>query len=300
MIGAEHTDSLKGKRILLAGAGGQLGKSLREQLPPGIEMLSLESNDLNIIDSDPVNECVTNFKPHWVINAAAYTAVDKAESEPELAFRVNRDGAANIARAAHSVGARMVQISTDYVFDGTKAQPYQPDDPVNPLNVYGESKLAGETTVREILGDDVLILRTAWVYAPRGRNFVHSILRLINEREELGVVEDQVGSPTSADTLAGAVFLGIALDIRGIHHWTNTGVASWYDFACAIEELAREKDINKGTCRIFPITTAEYPTPAKRPAYSVLDKSRFRKIIGTKGTHWRQDLDATINKIANL
>jgi dTDP-4-dehydrorhamnose reductase len=300
MISTEQIELLKGKRILLVGAGGQLGQSMKEQLPTGVEMLALDRKKLNIVDTQAVKEAVTKYKPHWLINAAAYTAVDKAESEAEIAFSINRDGAANLANAAKTVGARMVQVSTDYVFDGAQARPYKPDDSVNPINVYGESKLAGEVATREILGDDALILRTAWVYAANGRNFVKTMLRLINEREEVRVVEDQVGTPTSATTLADAVILGIALGVTGTHHWTNTGVASWYDFAVAIQATSREMGITEGNCRITPIPTSEYPTPAKRPACTLLDKSSFRQQIGNNGVHWVQDLGMTIGKIAKF
>jgi len=298
MIKPEQTESVRGKRILLVGAEGQLGKALCEQLPSEAELIALGRKQLDIVDAKAVHAAAINYRPHWVINAAAYTAVDKAESESDIAFFVNRDGAANLAIAAEAVGARMVQISTDYVFDGTQVRPYLPDDPVNPINVYGESKLAGEVATKEILGENVLILRTAWVYAANGRNFVKTILRLINERDEIKVVDDQIGTPTCASSLANAVILGIALNITGTHHWTNAGVASWYDFACSIEKAARKMGLTDRKCRISPIPTSEYPTPAKRPSYSLLDKTSFRKKIDNDGIHWMQDLDATISRLA--
>jgi dTDP-4-dehydrorhamnose reductase len=289
---------LEGQRILIAGAGGQVGTALQKTMPSAVEQLALDSKNLDITDTQAVEEIVTQFKPDWIINAAAYTAVDKAESEPEKAFSINRDGAANLALAATSVSARMVQISTDYVFEGTKASPYKPDDPVGPINVYGESKLAGEIATREILGEDLLILRTAWVYAPHRKNFLTTMLRLMQERDELKVVEDQIGTPTSASTLANTILHAIKHGVVGAHHWTDAGVASWYDFACAIGEYGRELGILDQRAHIVPIRTLDYPTPAKRPICSVLDKQSTRDLIGDNGLHWRDVLrDVLVDSI---
>lgn len=291
-------NELKGQRILIAGAGGQVGTALQKTMPSAVEQLALDSKDLDITDTQAVEEIVTQFKPDWIINAAAYTAVDKAESEPEKAFSINRDGAANLAFAANSISARMVQISTDYVFDGTQASPYKPDDPVGPINVYGESKLAGEIAAREILGDNLLILRTAWVYSVKSRNFLTSMLRLLSDVEELRVVEDQVGTPTSANTLANTILRAIKHEVVGTHHWTDAGVASWYDFACAIGEYGRELGIIDRKANIIPIRTLDYPTPAKRPTCSVLDKQSTRDLIGDNGLHWRDVLrDVLVDSI---
>jgi len=287
---------LKGRRVLIAGAGGQLGIALQKQMPADVELFALDRNGLNITDASSVTRIVTRLRPDWIINAAAYTDVDKAEAEAALAMSINRDGASNLARAAESINARMVQISTDYVFDGCQTRPYRPDDPVNPVNVYGESKLAGENATREILGERLLILRTAWVYSPHGRNFLTTMLRLIRERDELCVVEDQIGTPSSALRLADAILTGIAKDITGIHHWTDAGVTSWYDFACAIQELAGLSGFVFNPCHIVPIPTSEYPTPARRPAYSVLDKSTFRKAAEIEGLQWRQALQQEISR----
>ena len=284
----------EGRRILIAGAGGQVGIALQQTMPAGVELLALDSKGLNITDTQAVKEAVAQFKPDWIINAAAYTAVDKAESEADLAFLINRDGAANLASAAESVGSRMVQISTDYVFDGTQARPYKPDDPVNPINVYGESKLAGEVTTREILDEDLLVLRTAWVYAPHGKNFLTTMLRLMQERDELRVVEDQIGTPTNAYTLAGAIFSAIKNEVTGTHHWTDAGVASWYDFACSIYETARSIGVVSKDCVIQPIATADYPTVAMRPNCSVLDKSDFRNLLNKNAVQWCQELKSVI------
>ncbi|ACL73423.1 dTDP-4-dehydrorhamnose reductase [Thioalkalivibrio sulfidiphilus HL-EbGr7] len=291
MSGETFSRALEGTRVLLSGAAGQVGVALRDLMPEGVELLALERSTLDISDADRVTETVAHFRPHWVINAAAYTAVDKAEHEPDLAFAINRDGAANLARAAQSVRARMVHISTDYVFDGRKSCPYTPDDLPNPINVYGESKLAGEIATRDILGDNLLILRTAWVYAPHGRNFLTTMLRLLQERDELRVVEDQVGTPTHAASLAEVILRSISQDLTGTYHWTDAGVASWYDFAIAIQEMAISTGLDVATCRVSPIPTRDYPTPASRPAYTVLDKSAIRERLGHHGTHWRARME---------
>jgi dTDP-4-dehydrorhamnose reductase len=270
----DNSEALAGRRILITGAGGQVGIALQQQMPNGVELLALDRQGLDITDAKAGVDVARSFRPDWIINVAAYTAVDKAESEPEVAFAINRDGATNLARAAKSVKARMVHISTDYVFDGRGARPYRPDDPVNPINVYGESKLAGELATREILGEDLLILRTAWVYAAHGRNFLTTMLKLMRERDELRVVEDQIGTPTSAITLSRVTISAIVRGLTGTHHFTDAGVASWYDFAVAIREL-KQDSVMKG-CRIRPIQTTDYPTPAKRPACSVLDKTSLR------------------------
>lgn len=291
---------LAGTRVLLVGAEGQVGVALRQSMPESVELLALNRSSLDITDKRSVRRLVGGFVPDWVINAAAYTAVDKAESEPGVAFTVNRDAAANLADAAAQVRARMVQISTDYVFDGTQARPYQPGDTVNPLNVYGESKLGGEIAVTEILGDRALILRTAWVYSSRGRNFLATMLRLMRERNELTVVEDQVGTPTSAHSLAGAILKAIAHKVTGTHHWTDAGVASWYDFASEIAELAYRSGFTNGVCRIVPVPTSEYPTPARRPASSLLDKESMRKAIGETGVHWGELVRRELSQVMDL
>jgi len=286
--------------ILLVGAGGQVGISLQQQMPKNVNLLSLDRHKLDITDSKAVSAAISHFQPDWIINAAAYTAVDTAESEPEIAFAINRDGAANLARAAEAVNACMIQISTDYVFDGTQTRPYRPDDPVNPINVYGESKLAGEEATKKIMGHDLLILRTAWVYAPHGKNFLTTMLRLMKERNELRIVEDQIGTPTSASTLANVILRGIANNVTGTHHWTDAGIASWYDFACAIQEFAQDAELFLGECHLSPIHTSEYPTPAKRPMYSVLDKSAFRQAINMEGLQWRKALQVAISRLTGL
>lgn len=286
-------------RILLAGANGQLGLDLTHRAAQldGVELHARGRDSLDITDAAAVQQAVADLHPDCVINAAAYTAVDRAESEQAAAFTVNRDGAANLARAAAAQGARMVQVSTDYVFDGELERPYRPDDPPNPINVYGESKLAGEHAVRDTLGDQALILRTAWVYAAHGRNFLQSMLRLMAEREELGVIEDQIGTPTSTIGLADTILATIRHGISGTHHWTDAGVASWYDFAIAIQTRAAALGLDTTRCRIHPISWRAYPTAARRPLNSRLDKARLRTALEQDGEPWPTALQTTLDTL---
>jgi dTDP-4-dehydrorhamnose reductase len=288
-------------RILLTGANGQLGWELQRTQPEHMELYAHDRATLDITQAQCVHHAVQTLKPHWIINAAAYTAVDKAESEPKLAYAVNRDGARHLAEAARTVGARMVQISTDFVFDGQQSHPYLPSLPggegpgesgaIPTVCTYGASKQAGELAVLEVLGKDALILRTAWVYSSHGHNFVKTMLRLMRERDSLGVVADQIGTPTWAKGLALALWRAIEKDITGIHHWTDAGVASWYDFACAIQDEAVALGLLDRPIPIRPIRTVDYPTPAQRPAFSVLDKTATWQALGiTIPEHWRQAL----------
>jgi dTDP-4-dehydrorhamnose reductase len=278
-------------RVLLTGATGQLGWELQQTCPATMELFVFGSSELDIRDVSAVTDAVKKIAPAVIINAAAHTAVDKAEDEPELAFAVNTDGAVHLAQAAKRQGARMIQISTDYVFDGTHSSPYLPDADTSPLGVYGESKYQGEQRVQEILPQDSVIIRTAWVYSTHGHNFVKSMLRLMVEREELGIVADQVGSPTYARTLARAVW-GFAEQpqLHGIYHWTDAGVASWYDFAVAIMEEAVTVGLLPRAITVKPIRSCDYPTPARRPAYSVLDKTSSWKQLSVAPLHWREAL----------
>ena len=274
-------------KVLLAGGSGQLGRELQRCKPADVELLALGSQELDLRAAETVAARVSGFRPQVIINTAAYTAVDRAESEPEAAFAVNAAGAASLAQAARATGAYCLQVSTDFVFDGAQSRPYLPADKTNPLGVYGASKLAGEQLALEVYPEGMAIIRTAWLYAVFGNNFVTTMLRLMGERERLGVVADQVGTPTWGRGLAEALWRMCRAQPKGICHWTDAGVASWYDFAVAIQEegfgcglLAREIPIR-------PITTAEYPTPARRPAYSVLDKSETWAALGITPSHWR-------------
>jgi dTDP-4-dehydrorhamnose reductase len=278
-------------KILLTGAAGQLGRSLRETAPDGCDLVPLEHNQLDITDAQAVAAAAHRAAPDVVINAAAYTAVDKAESESELAFAVNATGAENLARAAKETGARLIHLSTDFVFDGTQGTPYRLDDRPNPLCVYGASKAEGEKCIQNILGEQALIVRTSWVYAKEGGNFVNTMLRLMQTKPALNVVSDQVGTPTWAVSLAHFLWTATKYpSINGIHHYSDAGVASWYDFAVAIQDEACAAGALNKVVPITPITSEEYPQAARRPAYSVLDKRCSVRGFGCQPIYWRANL----------
>lgn len=284
-------------KVLITGSAGQVGWELQRAKPGGVTLLAMSRAELDITDRQQVARVMAEAKPDWVINASAYTAVDKAESEPELAAAINAQGAGNLAEIAAEQGAQLVQISTDFIFDGCNSSPYQSSDATNPLGVYGATKLAGEQQVQAVFGDDALIIRTAWVYSAHGNNFVKTMLRLMAERDVLGVVQDQVGTPTWAAELANVIYRAVANDLRGVFNWTDTGVASWYDFAVAIEQLGRQAGLLTEPTRVNPIPASAYPTPAARPAYSVLDKDSLRKAVNYTGLHWRVALEQMLKDV---
>jgi dTDP-4-dehydrorhamnose reductase len=286
-------------KVLVTGAGGQVGRLLRATCPEGIELTACTHAELDIGDPQAVRRTVKRVQPAAVINAAAYTAVDKAESEPELARRINGLGPAHLAASAAACGARLVHISTDFVFDGTASSPYRPEAQPNPLGVYGTTKLLGERAVLEVLPERSVIVRTAWVYAAEGKNFVHTMLRLMRERGAVRVVADQVGTPTAARPLAEVLWQLVARpEVQGVHHWTDAGVASWYDFAVAIADEGAALGLLPSGVAVTPIATEEYPTPARRPAYSVLDKHSLMT-LGFHPAHWRHRLRETLKDIAH-
>jgi dTDP-4-dehydrorhamnose reductase len=275
-------------KVLITGAGGQAGRELQQTAPAGLELICLARQQLDITDRQAVSAVMQAIRPDLVINGAAYTAVDTAETEPERANAVNGAGAANLARAAVDVGARFFHLSTDFVFDGQKSSPYLESDPTGPLGVYGRSKLAGEQKVRDLTGGAALIVRTGWLYSAHGNNFVKTMLRLLRERQSLAVVTDQVGTPTWTRTLTEALWAAAQKPrLRGTYHWSDAGVASWYDFAVAIQEEGLQLELLPDAIPIRPINTSEYPTPARRPAYSVLDKTAAWRDFGLAGRHWR-------------
>lgn len=285
-------------RVLITGAGGQVGRALVASVPAGATVRALTHAELDIADERAVRQALQSFAPKIVLNAAAYTGVDKAESDANAAHAINALGPRHLAAAtAALVDCRLVHISTDFVFDGCASRPYSPDAPAAPLGVYGHSKLAGELAVREVLGDSALIVRTAWVYAAEGRNFLTTMLRLMNDKGTVRVVADQVGTPTAAKSLA-AVLWRLAEDraARGVLHWTDGGVASWYDFAVAIAEEGASAGIVAPGVDVTPIATADYPTPARRPSYSVLDKTSTSRLLGVVPVHWRRSLRAVIQE----
>ena len=275
-------------KVLIAGSAGQLGRSLQATAPAGVEIIAPREAEFDITDPDMVAAVVAGHRPGYVVNAAAYTAVDKAESEEPLARRVNVSAVGYLAIAARIAGAGFAQVSTDFIFDGTAHLPYPADAAPNPLSVYGRTKLDGEAAALEFHARP-LIVRTAWVYAAVGGNFVATMLRLMRERDRLGVVADQIGTPTHAPGLARALWTLIGGGHGGVWHWTDAGVASWYDFAVAIQEEALAMGLLDHAVPVTPIRTADYPTPAQRPAYSVLDKTATWAITGA-ARHWRDEL----------
>ncbi|HUD91012.1 dTDP-4-dehydrorhamnose reductase [Sphingobium sp.] len=273
-------------KALIVGAMGQLGRGLQATAPAGMALTCVGSNELDITHADAVRAMVEQEKPDLLLNAAAYTAVDRAEQEEEQALAINGTAVGTLADAARAVGARFVHVSTDFVFDGRSGVPYTPDAPTSPLSAYGRTKLAGE----RLAGPDALIVRTAWVYAPTGANFVRTMLRLMAERPEIRVVADQIGTPTYAPGLARALWTMAGANLAGLHHYTDSGAASWYDFAVAIQEEALAAGLLSQEARIVPIPTSDYPTPAKRPHYSVLDKASTYAALGGPTPHWRANL----------
>jgi len=295
-LSAEEESSLSVK-ILVTGAGGQLGRELQRSVPAALHCVALSRAELDIGDPRQVDKAFAEHRPAAVINAAAYTAVDRAESELAEAMRINAEGPGNLARACAASGARLVHVSTDFVFDGSASRPYAPDAEPAPLGAYGRSKLEGELRVREAL-PQALILRTAWVYSSLGANFVRTMLRLMGERDELSVVADQVGTPTWAAGLAQAIWAALARpQLAGTYHWTDAGVCSWYDFAVAIAEEALELGLLPRASLVRPIPTEAYPTPAQRPAYSVLDKSDSWRELELAPVHWRVQLRSMLQEL---
>jgi dTDP-4-dehydrorhamnose reductase len=278
-------------KALITGAGGQLGRELQATVPRGWSAVGYSSEELDITRPESVAATFDRERPTLVVNAAAYTGVDAAEREIERAEAVNVSGAAIVAEGARRVGARVIQVSTDFVFGGERGRPYQPDDEPGPLGVYGKTKLAGEREVTRASSGQALILRAAWLYSAEGRNFVLTMLGRMADGEEVGVVSDQVGSPTWCRSLAEALWAAADRpDVRGVHHWSDAGVASWYDFALAIQEEAVALGLLAQAVPVRPLLTSEYPTPARRPSYSVLDATATATALGLERRHWRVNL----------
>ena len=288
-------------KILLTGVTGQVGQELQTTLASLGEVVGVGRDKFDLSQPEQIKQQIAAIKPNVIVNAGAYTAVDKAETESELANIINADAPKAISRAANDIGATVVHISTDYVFNGQNHTPYLETDSTDPLGVYGNSKLQGEIGVTENctanpINPHHIILRTAWVYGSRGHgNFVKTMLRLGETREELKVVADQIGSPTWSYDIADAITNLISKSredstIKGIYHFTNSGVASWYDLAVAIFDEAQQLGFPLKIKQVLPISTSEYPTPAKRPAYSVLSKAKYTEATGIYPPHWRQSL----------
>lgn len=273
-------------KALITGANGQLGTALQATAPAGWDIVAVDLGEMDLTDPDAIVETISREAPDVLFSAGAYTAVDKAESEPEIAQAVNGDAVGHMARTLARTGGRLVQVSTDFIFDGSRPEPYAVDAEPNPLSVYGATKLSGEKQA----GDGAIICRTSWVYAPGGANFVRTMLRLMAERGDLSVVSDQIGAPTLATGLAETLWALAAADRPGTYHHQDAGIASWYDFAIAIQEEAVMLGMRDGAIPIAPIRTSDYPTPATRPAYSVLDTDGTRALTGLPAIHWRTNL----------
>ncbi len=284
-------------RVWVVGAAGMLGSEVVAVLQAaGVEVVASD-REVDITDERAVAAHLGVMDtPDWIVNCAAWTAVDAAETHAQAAFTLNAAAPGILAKAAASCGARLLHISTDYVFDGKASSPYAPDAPVDPGSVYGRSKLAGEVAIRKVLPQHV-ILRTAWLYGHNGPNFVSTMLRLMREREEIGVVADQYGAPTYTGDLAEAIgcILAHPQTHFGTWHYSNKGITTWYEFACAIYDIARSNGILAGECRIVPLTTEQYPTAAARPAYSVLDTGTLEHDWGISIPDWRDSLEKYIS-----
>ena len=295
---------MKITNILITGANGQLGHEMRNMLAGDQRFHALftdvageDITMLDITDEAAVEQAVADNDIHIIVNCAAYTAVDAAEDNEPLAARLNAEAVGIMARVAKRHGARMVHVSTDYVFDGKGCIPYTEDMPTNPQSAYGRTKLDGERQLLDTLGSDAVILRTAWLYSPYGKNFVKTMLALGKDKPALKVVFDQVGSPTCARDLATAIVTVMSAPQwqGGVYHFSNEGVISWYDFTLAIHRLA-----GITTCDVQPCHSDEFPAKAHRPSYSVLDKTKFKITFGVKVPYWLDSLEATIKQLLTV
>ena len=287
------------RKIAIIGANGMLASMLRERAPESLDLHLFDLPDFDITDADQVLTTLTALNPDVVINCAAFTQVDACETQPDLAFRVNGDGPGYLAVATKKIGATLVHISTDFVFSGEAETPYVEDADTAPPSIYGQSKLQGEQAIIDSGLNTFYIIRTSWLYGPNGVNFVETIIRLATEREELGIVADQVGTPTYTRDLADAIWTLLPLVTsyssqvtapHGIYHYSNSGECSWYDFACEIVQQFRESQFALQVQQVKPITTEEYPVPAKRPTYSVLSKQKIVAALGLDIPSWQESL----------
>ena len=283
-------------KVLVTGANGQLGLELQATCPTDITLIAASRDTLDITNPEQVIAALDQHQPDAIINAAAYTAVDKAESDAENAYAINHMAAQLLAEQASLRGIYLIHVSTDFVFDGLQSTPYAPDAATNPQGVYGASKLVGEQAVQTHC-PAAAIIRTSWLYSIYRGNFVKTMLRLAAERDSLGVVVEQVGSPTWTRTLADTIWAFIAQKPQGIFHCSDQGVASWYDFAVAIQEEAVNAGLLSKTVPVKPLLTAEYPTPARRPAFSVMDKRSTESVLGYTLPHWRISLRQMLSEL---
>ena len=284
-------------KVFVTGAtDGQLYWELQRTAPEYVQLLDLPER-LDITDRDALMQAMSDLQPDVIINAAAYTAVDKAETDHEKAQLLNAYAVQYIVSAAQAVDAHVLHVSTDFVFGLGNGSPFAEDAEVDPISVYGKTKLAGEQILATQMPESSLVIRTAWVYSSNGNNFVKTMLRLMNERSEIGVIADQIGSPTWANALARALWRAAEIRLTGTIHWTGAGVASWYDFAVAIQEEGRLLGLINKQSQVLPLTTEQYPTPAARPHYSVLELTRSWQLLDRQAVHWREDLRTMLKEL---
>jgi len=285
-------------KVLITGSQGQLGKELLKNIPHDIEVIAADRKTFNLLDLKNCREFIFDNKPDWIINAAAYTAVDLAEDEEEKAMLINGEAPTEIANTLKKTGGKLLQISTDFVFDGKSSSPYKVDDEPNPINIYGKSKLLGENGIKNILQDNnqYIILRTSWVMGSEGNNFTKTMLRLLKIKEKVSVVYDQIGCMTSSKYLSHICWLIIQKDItkninnQKILHWTDAGVSSWFDIATEIGDLSFKLNLLKNPAKVLPISSDNFPTRAKRPNFSLLDSSITKEILNIENKYWRYSL----------
>ena len=285
------------KNIVLLGCNGQLGKELQATVPSDYRLFSYPRSAIDVSDKQQLST-ITRHQPALVINASAYTAVDKAESDPALAYAINTQAVQLIGELCADIHARLIHVSTDFVFDGEQSSPYLPDDKTNPQSIYGDSKLKGELSLAAVPGLDYLVIRTSWVHSAKGNNFVKTMLKLFEQRDKLSVVNDQLGSPTWAQNLAHAIWsFSQQPQAKGIYHYADAGVISWYDFAIAIQQEAIAAGWPDTGTQITPIPAADYPTPATRPAYSVLDCQSTEQALALTRQPWREALRSMLQEL---
>lgn len=286
--------------VLLLGAGGQLGKLVEQSAPDSVSLHACTSKQLDITDTTELSRVITSLKPDLIINSAAYTQVDLAETEQAKAYAVNADAVKQLAVLANP-GTRIIHLSTDFVFSDPNSKPYTPGDNPHPVSVYGKSKLQGEAALLKERPDSSIVLRTSWLYSAESKNFVTVMLDLMSAKEVLNVVNDQFGSPTAADTLANIIWeLSSNENARGVFHWSDRGVISWYDFALEIQKQGLALGLFEKEIPVHAIPTSKYPTPAKRPAYSALDASSTEMLLGVETLPWQEQLLRVLKRIQEL
>lgn len=292
-------------KVLITGSKGQLGKALIKCKPSNLELISTTRENFNLLNFDQCRKLISETKPDWIINAAAYTAVDLAEDEAEKANIINGEAPTEIAKIIKEVGGNLLHISTDFIFDGLLSRPYQVDDKPNPINMYGRTKLSGENGIKNVLSDSdqFIILRTSWVMGAVGKNFILTMLKLHQQRETISVVYDQIGCMTSTSSLAKTCWLIIQKKIEDTKHinntlhWTEAGVSSWYDIAYEIGDLAVKMKLLDKSAKVFPISSNEFPTKAKRPNFSLLNCSLTKKLLNIENKYWRYALEEILQEI---